>query len=114
MISNKASFTRTVNVTDFVSTTFVLFNVMCKQYYRWCIEPIFKRFKNGDFDVTCKRAFNVKHFAFADLTIEAYFCILFQYLKIQGPYCNMVNWWAESIQTYRHEPTQWLVAEVER
>ena len=40
----------------FVSGTFDLFNVTCKQYNRTALNP-FLNGKNSDFDGTCKRAF---------------------------------------------------------
>ena len=40
VLTSKGSFTRTVNVTVFVSGTFDLFNVMCKRYHRAALNPV--------------------------------------------------------------------------
>ena len=57
--NSKGSFTRTANVTAFVSGTFDLFNVMCKQPHKNALNPFFNGTKNGDFDGTCKRALTI-------------------------------------------------------
>ena len=50
----KGLFTRTVNVTVFVSGTFD-FYVMCKQHHSNTLNPFSNGTKNGDFDGTCKQ-----------------------------------------------------------
>ena len=51
----KDSFTRTLDVTVFVSGTFDLFDVMCKQHQKAALDPFLNGTKNGDIDGTCKR-----------------------------------------------------------
>ena len=53
---SKGSFKRTFNVTVFVSGTFDLFDVMCKQRHRTVLNPFFNGMKNGDIDGNCKRS----------------------------------------------------------
>ena len=50
----KASFTRTVNATVFVSGIFDLLNVMCKQHHRSALNPFLNCTKNDDVDGKCK------------------------------------------------------------
>ena len=50
-----SSLTRTVNIAVFVSGTFDLFGVACKQYHWVALNPFLNRTKNGDVDGTCKR-----------------------------------------------------------
>ena len=50
----EASFTRTVN-TVFVSGSFDLFDVMCKQCHKIAFNPIWNGTRNGDFNGTCKQ-----------------------------------------------------------
>ena len=45
-----------VNVTVFVSGTFDLFNIMCKQHHRTALNPFLNGTKNGDADGICKRS----------------------------------------------------------
>ena len=54
--SIKGLFICTVNVTIYVSSTFDLFNVMCKQRDRDVLNPFLKGTKNCDIDDTCKRS----------------------------------------------------------
>ena len=55
-LHDTASFTRTVNITAFVSGTFDLFNVNCKQHHSTAFNPLFNRAENTDIDCTCKRS----------------------------------------------------------
>ena len=49
-------FTHTVQVTVFMSGTFDLFDIMCKQHHRTALNPFLNGTKNGDVDGTCKRS----------------------------------------------------------
>ena len=53
--TTKGLFTRTVNVAVFVSSTFDLFDVMCKRCHRTAFNLFLNGMKNGDIDGTCKR-----------------------------------------------------------
>ena len=55
--SSKTSFTHTVNVAVFMSGTFDLFNVMCKQHHTTALNPFLNGTKNGDINGTCKWTF---------------------------------------------------------
>ena len=48
--------TRVVNNAVFVSGTFDVFDVTCKQRHRAALNPFFNSAKNGDVDDTCKRS----------------------------------------------------------
>ena len=50
----KGLFTRTVDVTIFVSGIFDLFDVTCKQHHRTTLNPFLNGAKNGDVDAMCK------------------------------------------------------------
>ena len=45
---------RTVNITVFMSGTFDLFNIMCKQYHWTALNAFLNGTKNSDGDGTCK------------------------------------------------------------
>ena len=53
-MEGEGSFTHTINVTVLVSSTFDLFDVMCKQHNRTALNPFFNDTKNGDIDSMCK------------------------------------------------------------
>ena len=52
----KGSFTRIANVTVFVSGTFDLFNVVCKQHHRAALIPFLDGTKNDDIDSMGKQS----------------------------------------------------------
>ena len=56
----KGPFTHTVNVTVFVSGTFDLFDVSCKQHHRTALNPISNGTENGDINSTCKRGLKAR------------------------------------------------------
>ena len=45
--SSKGSFTRPVNVTASVNSTFDLFDLMCKKHHRTALNPFLNGTKNG-------------------------------------------------------------------
>ena len=55
----KLAFTRTVNLTIFVSGSFNLLDVICKQHHRTALNPFLNDIENGDVDGTCKRSHRV-------------------------------------------------------
>ena len=55
---SKGSFTRTVNITLFVSDTFNLFDGMCKWHHKTVLNPFLNGIKSDDIDGTCKRSPN--------------------------------------------------------
>ena len=56
MVSLKAHLNVPSTSPFFVSGTFDLFDVMCKQRHRTVLNPFFNGMKNGDIDGNCKRS----------------------------------------------------------